>query len=198
MRSHVARKLAVSVDASVFPVTVDELKLHIRQSSSMGSVEDSMLQMMISAASVAVENDIGQSISARTLVMSLGDFPTYPVVLWYPKVASVSSLEYYDGDNVLTVADPATYDLELAGLRPTVSLSYGKTWPVARERPFPVKITYVTAASTDPVLKLAVLMTAADFYENRESQIVSQYFGERSVIANPAISRMLNPYRISS
>jgi uncharacterized phiE125 gp8 family phage protein len=197
MYCDIVKKLAVVTDATVWPVTVAEAKAHIRQSGSIGSAEDAQLSLMIAAATVMVENHCGVSMAARTLAMSLSDFPTWPEVLWYPRVAAISAFKYYDGDNVLQTLATEYYDAELAGIRPTVSLSYGKTWPVSRSRPFPVVIEYTTAALNTDVLKMAVLMMAADLYENRESQITSQYFGERSVIPNPSIARMLNPYAVT-
>ena len=197
MYCDIVRKLAVVTDASVWPVTVAEVKAHIRQSGSVGTEEDTQLSLMIAAATVMVENHCGLSMAARTLAMSLSDFPTLPVTLWYPRVATISAFKYYDGDNVLQTLASTYYDAELAGIRPSVSLSYGKTWPVSRSRPFPVVIEYTTAAMNTDVLKMAILMIAADLYENRESQITSQYFGERSVIPNPSMSRMLNPYAVS-
>lgn len=198
MSSDFARKLTVVTPASSWPITKGELKAQIRQSSSMGADEDDLLDLLIAAACTAVENHCGLSMAVRTLRMSLTEFPSCPVVLWYPFVTAVTALEYYDGDNALQTVAPSYYDAELDGLRPTVSLSWGSVWPVRRDRPYPVRITYTTAESVDPTLKLAALMTAADYYENREAQITSQYFGERSVIQNPAVARMLNASLVNS
>lgn len=193
------RQLSVKTDASTWPVTLAEAKQHLRVTSS---AEDTLIEALIPTATVMVENYTNLGLAQRTLIMRCRDWPCEELVLWYPLVTSVVAVRYLDQEGVEQTLDPSVYQVDIEGsLRPSVSLGWTQTWPIIRpQHPSPVRVEYNSGygASIPTPLKQAILMMMADLYENRESQITSQYFGERSVIQNPTIARILTPYTIGN
>lgn len=190
------RQLKVVTDASAWPVSLVELKSHLRKTESD---EDTLLTALIPTATVMVENHTGRSLAARTLRMRFDHFPCRPsgITLWYPHVASISNVKYVDQNGVEQTLDPSIYDADIDGsIYPRVTLAWNQTWPVYRPMTGAIRIEYVTGSAAPTPLKQAIMMMAADLYENRESQITSQYFGERSVIENPTMKRLLMPYTL--
>lgn len=190
------RRVAVVEDVSSPVITATEFKLRARIDT--GSEEDEVINQVILAAQIMVENHTGLSLVQRKLQMTLSRWPCgYDTVLMYPYALSVEEVKYLDDAGDLQTLPSTVYDVDIVGnLRPTVSLSWGQTWPVIRHHPAPVQVLYTSgpnSAQVPPDLKSAVFMTAMDLFENREAQITSQYFGERSVIENPAMRRILAP-----
>lgn len=194
------RRLEVLEDAAAAVLSVADFKTSAR--TFTGTVEDTFISGVIKAAQVMVENHTGLSLTVKKLRMKLSGWPcgrSSPALL-YPPVVSVESIKYLDDANVEQTLDPVVYDLDVIGtMRPVFWRAYSQVWPVLRHHPTPVAIEY-TAGYPDeecprPLVE-AVRMIAQDLYENREAQIVSQYFGERSAIPNPMMSRMLFPYTL--
>lgn len=193
------RRLEVVVDATDLVVSVDEFKMGARVTS--GSVEDAFIGGLLRSAQVMVENHVGMSLAPRTLRMRASHWPgCQGLVMMYPPVVAVASVKYLDDAGVLQTLPTSNYDVDIDGnLRPTISLAWSQTWPILRRHPAPVQVEYTSgkaAANCPAPLKEAIRMIAQDLYENRESQITSQYFGERSVIENPSMRRMLMPYTL--
>lgn len=193
------RRLEVVTDNSPQVLSVDDFKLGARVLT--GTVEDTFIQSLIRTAQLMVENHTGRSLNTKVLRLRASHWPHCKgLVLMCPPVVSVESVQYLDDANVLQTLDPVNYDVDIAGNdRPAISLAYSQTWPVLRHHPAPVTINYTAGYAADAcpaVLIDAVRMIAQDLYENREAQIVSQYFGERSAIPNPVMNRMLSAYTL--
>lgn len=193
------RRLEVLADAAAPVLSVAQFKLGARTMTS--NVEDSLIEGLIKAAQVMVENHVGMALTAKTLKMRASHWPQgCGLVLMYPPVTAVTEIEYLDDNGDAQVLPSYVYDADIEGnLRPSISKAYTQVWPVLRQHPAPVRITYNTGyaegACPQPLVE-AVRMIAQDLYENREAQIVSQYFGERSAIPNPMMSRLLTPFVI--
>ena len=194
------RRLEVVTDATESVISVADFKLAARVMTD--TVEDTFIESIIRSAQVMVENHTGLSLAPRVLRMRASCWPApgTGLVLWYPTVTEVTSVEYLDDAGDLQTLPVAYYDADIEGnLLPAISLAYTQTWPVLRHHPAPVRVNYkagMPSASCPPPLRDAVRMIAQDLYENREAQIVSQYFGERSAIPNPMMNRLLFPYTI--
>lgn len=193
------RRLEVLVDSADSVLSIDDFKLGARLLT--GNVEDTFISSIIRSAQAMVENHTGLCLSRKTLKMRASCWPgRNGLMLMYPPAVEVTAVEYLDDAGTLQTLPAYYYDADLEGnLRPTLSLAYTQTWPVLRHHPAPVRVTYVAGydvGGCPAPLVDAVRMIAQDLYENREAQIVSQYFGERSAIPNPIMSRLLSPYTL--
>lgn len=191
----------LSVIEAVAPPIISPAQFKLRARIDTGAEEDEVIEQVIASAQVMVENHTGLALVARKLQMNLSHWPRgLDTVFMYPYVSQVDSVTYLDDAGVSQTLDPSVYDVDLVGnLRPTISLSWGQTWPVIRRHPAPVQVRYTVgppAQGVSPDLVSAIFMIAMDLFENREAQITSQYFGERSVIENPAMRRILRPHTI--
>lgn len=193
------RRLQVITDSADPVLSVAEFKLGARLLT--GSTEDSFITSVVKTAQLMVENHTGQCLTVKKLKMFASTWPQCAgLVLMYPPATSVEWVKYLADDGTEYTLAPSVYDADLDGnMRPTVSLAWTQTWPVLRRHPAPVRIQYqagYAAGQCPQPLVDAVRMIAQDLYENREAQIVSQYFGERSAIPNPMMTRLLSPYTL--
>lgn len=193
------RRLSVVTDTAPPVLSLAEFKLGARVLT--GTAEDTFITSVIKTAQVMVENHTGRSLGERALRMRASHWPGCGgLVLMYPPVSEVTSIQYLDDSNVLQTLDPSYYDVDIDGNdRPAITLAYSFTWPVLRHHPAPVTVNYKSGYADGQCpspLKDAIRMIAQDLYENRESQIVSQYFGERSAIPNPIMNRLLSAYTL--
>lgn len=191
------RNLSVVLDAADNVITVSEFKLWSRVQS--GTTEDVLIADLIKTAQTMVENHCGVALTEKTLRMTSQGWPVRRLPLMFNPVTSIESVKYLDENGDQQTLSPSIYVADIVGaIRPTISRAWSQTWPVLYRHPSPVIVEYKCGHNdVNPVprtLVQAVRMMASDLYENRESQITSQYFGERSVIENPTLSRILAPY----
>lgn len=193
------RRLQILTDAADPVLSVAEFKLGARLLT--GSVEDTFIAAIIKTAQLMVENHTGQCLTEKQLKLRASHWPGCGgLVLMYPPVSEVVAVTYLDDAGLLQTLPTINYDSDVEGnMRPAISLAYSQTWPVLRHHPAPVmveyKAGYASGQCPQPLVD-AVRMIAQDLYENREAQIVSQYFGERSAIPNPMMTRLLAPYTL--
>lgn len=186
------REIGVS---STEPITVDVAKDHLRVDITD---DDTLIGTLITAAREYCEMYCGRSFVQHTYRADLGDFYD-TVVLPMGPVQSITHIKYYNTESpsVLTTLDSGVYALNYD----TVFRNYNQTWPSVYPRFDAVQITYVTGwkdtsspqgvgAAVPEAVKSAIKMLVADYYENREAQIVGM-----SRADNPTVNRLLNAYR---
>lgn len=151
------------------PLTLEEVKAHLRVDVN---AEDSLIENLITAARVYVENDIGRALVTQSLVMKLPGFP-YPLELAHPPVQSVTSITYIDLDGAEQTLSESLYTVDLDSLQPNIVPSWGNVYPAVRDVPNPVTVIFVAGygdADAVPMpLKQAMLMLIGGMYENREA-----------------------------
>lgn len=79
------------------------------------------------------------------------------------------SIYYYDSNNTRTLLDSSKY-IATNGLYSYVEMK--DNLPNLYDRDFPIEIEITTLANTDDMIKQALRMIVADFFENRQSTIV--------------------------
>jgi len=165
-----------SAEPAVEPVTVDEVMEHGRVDDAGG--DRGLIAAYITAARQAIEAMTGRALITRTVVALWDAWPakrdgvTQELLLPFAPVSAVSKIEYYNGDNVLTLWAAANYDADIASQPARIRLAYGATWPVLRSRPNAIQATYsagygATGASVPVALRIAVRAAALDLYERR-------------------------------
>lgn len=173
--------LIVTTAATVEPVTLAEAKAHLRVTDSSS---DTLIGALITAAREAVEQNTGRALAAAEYrhaseeeIASLNRLPLWPV-------DSVSEVSYADADGARVVIDPADYVVD--GDRATVAL----VPPTDGTR---LSVVFAVDPSNTPVaLKQAILLLIGDMFANSEATITGE-----SVAHNPAVDRLLGPYRVN-
>ena len=166
--------LRVTVPPVLEPVTLDEAKAQCRVD---GTADDTFITGLIGRAREYVEKLDWRACLTQTLELWLPRWPCDKIVLPRPPLASVTSVEYYDTDDVKYTLDPAIYYVNAIAEPGEIVLRYNQTWPTTTLRDYnAVCVTYVagwTAAANVPkTIKQAVLLVIGHWYENREASTV--------------------------
>jgi uncharacterized phiE125 gp8 family phage protein len=175
------------------PVLLADMKLHLRVD---GTDEDALIQAYIDAATAHLDGYTG--IAGRALVTQTWrqDFRGFGACLRLPvgPVASISSVTYYDSSNVQQTLADTVYDRFTDALGSFVALKPGQVWPSACARQDAVSVIFIagTAATDVPApLKVAIMLIAANWYENREAVNVGNITSELPLGA----AALIAPYR---
>ena len=152
---------------SVEPLTLDQVKKQLEISSS-DTTHDLQLAAIIQEAREQWEHDTDSVTCYTTLRVKLSDFydgfelPKGPV-------SSITSIQYYDGNNNLQTYSSANYSLHKDEIR----LGYQVSLPAWSARWDAWVITYKSGYSQDASLvpaiaKRAMMLLVAHYFENRD------------------------------
>lgn len=190
--------LSLLTAATDTPVSLTEAKAHLRVTTAD---EDTLIGALIAAATEDAENITRRALMPQQWLYAADCFPgaVYPagrfttwgyhyidahqspheIILRRPPVSGVDSVKYVDATGALTTLDPAGYQVAKANeYSARVVPAYGTCWPVTREQPEAVQITftcgYADASSVPGPIKAWILLRIGALYENRESIVVGQ------------------------
>lgn len=176
------------------PVTLAEAKAQTRV---LHDSEDALLNAYIAAARQHAEEYTKRSLITQTWRATWDSFEGPRLYLPRPPILTVEAVAYTDYDGAEQAL--ADYQTSLAGVRPFVTPAYGGDWPLAREIPGAVSVTYTagygaTAESVPQAIRLAILMLVGSYYANREHVVV----GHNASELPGTVKALLAPYRIMS
>lgn len=179
---------------TAYPVTLGELKNHCRIETND---DDVYLQSLIEVATSNLESFAWRSFMTQTIELTLDGFDRHELILPRGKVQSVTSIYYIDtaGDSTLLPSNEYLVDTKSDIGR--ITPAYGYSWPTTQCRINTVTITYVSgfgSSQTDvpEPLRHAVMLLAADLYQNREGHT------ELKLDALPfGIKSLVQPYRVN-
>lgn len=173
----------VTTGPDVEPITLTEAKLHCRIDNNE---EDALIDLFRQVAREMTEQATNRSLITQTRVMKMDYFPRNfgrgfkddwaSIFLPYGPVQSVTSVVYYDKDDVEQTLNSSLYwvdkDSDIARIIAKDS------WPGTYERPNAVTITYEagygdSGASVPKPLRAAMLLVIGHLYENRQQVIMS-------------------------
>jgi uncharacterized phiE125 gp8 family phage protein len=207
-------KIRVVVPVSTEPLTLDEVKAHLRldvcepteapeeptegtteETTEEPTAEEVYLSALITAAREYCENVTGRALATQTIEGYLDRYPA-KIELPRPPLQSVTSVKHTDsaGAEVVLVENVdylVDTDRPIGRLMPP----YGKGWPQFTPSPMnPVKIKYVAGYETAPAsIKHAMLLLVGHWYENREAVMETQR------VMGPiafAVNALLAPYKV--
>jgi uncharacterized phiE125 gp8 family phage protein len=171
------------------PLPLGMLKSHLRLSHSL---QDALLNLYISAAREQVEADTWRSLLPITgRVITRRDFPFGDEALYLPKppLRAVSLVQYTDSAG--TTQTLANYRVDTIHEPGSIEPIYPSPWPKTIDGPASVTVTYdcgyLNADAVPNSLMVAMLLIAAEMYENAEPVPVK---------INSTLDRLLRPYRV--
>lgn len=153
------------------PVSLTEVKAHCRVD---GTDSDAVLTILLNAAVDHLDGwtgILGRALVTQTWRQDYCAFFT-PLRLAVGPVASVTSVTYYDADNVQQTLADTVYALRYDALGAHIDLKVDQVWPGIYARADAISVTYVagTAAADVPAsIKAAILLLVSHWNENREA-----------------------------
>jgi len=152
------------------PVSLAEVKSFLRLT---GSDEDSLLEMLVKAAREYAENFTGRQCMTATWDYSIDEIVGNEILLPRSPLQSITSINYYDTTNVLTLWASTNYVVDSSQAPPKITEAYERYWPTTMDKANAVIIRgvygYTSASLVPGSLRLAILQLVAHFYENRET-----------------------------
>jgi uncharacterized phiE125 gp8 family phage protein len=153
-------------------VTLDEMKDHMNIVDD--DTQDVTIDEFVVAAEDFIEKELCRALLTQTWVLKLDRFPCFEIRLPRPPLASVSSVTYLDQNGALQTLAGSYYTVDTTGEPGRLYLAYGQTWPLTYAVPNAVTVTYLAGKTTPEqvasMIKLAIKLTAADMFENRERE----------------------------
>lgn len=163
------------------------------------SSEDSLIDLYVAAAVRRIEKETRRAIVSREFLLALDDFPcSDEIVIPVGQLSAVESVEYLDGDGVLTEWADTNYTVGTVGPRGRIVKGLGVTWPFVQSSVAEaVQITFTAGYGTDEAdipeeLRLCILFLAAHWYNTREPINVGNIVTPLPLTFDYA----LDPYRI--
>lgn len=177
------------------PVTIFEAKQHLRI-----DVDDdnTLIGGLIVAARQWCEAFTRRQLCTATWQQFQNAFPRDggPIKLYFPPLASVTYIKYYDGDGTQQTLSTSYYTVDTACEPGRCTLNWGYYWPVTRAIYNAVEIKYVcgygTAADVPQSIKQAMLLLIANMYEFREPEVSGTIVSKVGF----AVESLLTPYRL--
>jgi len=157
-------------ETSLLATTVESVKQHLRVTHND---DDAYINLLIMAATAQVEVTTNRQMINATYAYKLDDFPV-EIELPKPPLSSVTSITYVDVDGDTQTVSSADYTVYTTGVVGRIGRSYGAIWPIARNIPEAVTVTYVagygaTPASVPAGIKHAINLLVGHWYTNREA-----------------------------
>lgn len=172
---------------AVEPVTLDEMKLYLKQDED---ADDALINDCIVEARTQSENATERSWVLTTWDFACDAFPSHgaPFEVPRPPLLSVVSLKYIDTSGVeqtLTEGDDYVVDtFKEPGL---VSPAFGTLWPSSRRQSSAVVLRFTAGYGVDATfiprdLVRLVRMIVADAYELREAKVIGTIVAENNAV----------------
>jgi uncharacterized phiE125 gp8 family phage protein len=157
------------------PVTLTEAKAQCRVDITD---DDTFLTDLIGRARETIEKMNWRAFLTQTIELWLEEWPhDDEIELPAPPLQSVTSIVYYDVDDVAHTLSATVYFVDVISEPGQVHLKHNQTWPILTLRDYnAICVTYkagwAAAADVPKSIKQAVLLLVGHWYENREASIV--------------------------
>lgn len=207
-----------TVDPTVEPVTAQLLGEHLRLPSATIDVEREYLETLIKSAREFIELRLGLAMNTQTWELALDTVPTErgkdewwdgvregAMVAQLPRdikidikpLIAVTNITTYDNDDTGTVFASSNYYVDTRSNPARIVLREGAVWPVFTRTAHGLVITMTAGygpLDTDvpAALRQAVMIVAADWYENRESVVI----GTITATIENSIASIFDMYKV--
>ena len=161
----------ITLSTSPPPVTLDEVKTHLRVD---GDALDSVLSPLIEAATDFVERETRQTLRPTSFRLYLDGFPAErEIKLPRLPLVSVDAVRYV-ASGIERTLHPIAYAADPSGSKPgRLALGYDQSWPVADRVPSAAYIDFTAghAGNCPATLKTLVAMVAGHYLEHPEAAV---------------------------
>jgi uncharacterized phiE125 gp8 family phage protein len=179
-----------------YPVDLTELKDHMVIEHT---TDDTLIEFHINSVVSYLDPPygiLGRAMVTQTLQYWIEKFPAGKILkLPFPPLQSVTTVKYYDSDEVLQTLPSALYTVVTQGEPGYIELDAGESWPVnLSERKYPIQINYIAGygdndESVPAGLKRWIMMSVSDAYMQRE------HIGQSGMSHNQFTMNMIENYR---
>lgn len=185
----------LSTAATDEPLTLDEVKLHLRVDDN---AEDSNILTLMRGSREYIEEATRRALLTQTWAQYY-DGPLFPrsFRLAKPPLQSVGSIKYIDNDGSEQTVSSAIYTVDITTEPARVYLAYNQSWPTdVRDQPKSIYVTFTSGYASQalvpsPILQ-AMKLHISHYFENREPVSHGQAPHELPM----AIDYLLAPYRV--
>lgn len=169
--------LTVVTPPATEPITLAEMKLHSRIDNSD---DDTLVEGLITAARMHLEQMSQTRFITQTLTLSCDDFPDNGILYLEGPVQSVTSIEYYDLDGNIQTWSDEFYQVDTTANPARIMPMYNSFWPEYLDDYNSVIVTYVAgfgnAAAVPALMKQALKMLVGHWYSHRETTTETQAY----------------------
>lgn len=162
--------LTVTTEPAEEPVTVDELRNHLRELSEYES--STVLPQAIKRARRNLEAASNRTFVSTVYALKFRQFPCDEIRIPTGPVSAIGSIQYVDTSGVSQTWSASDYDADLNSLVARIEPGFGEAWPTARNELNAVTVAltagYGDAEDVPDSIKGAVLELAAAYVRNRE------------------------------
>lgn len=181
---------SVVTPISTLAVSLADFKMHIKWSASDTS-EDTLMTAYIQAATQQAESFTRRTLQVTQMVSYLDGFSNVTLDV-LPVDLTTVIVKYFDVDNVLQTLSTAEYYVNDYGADSYPSINFDGTMPSLYDLYEPVYLEFNAGYATLPgVVKTAIMMMAATYFEGRQNEIVGS--------VNPVMygtHQLLYPYKL--
>lgn len=192
----------ITVPATVEPVSLAEARTHLRIipfGSPLEHPDDTFIQNCIVIAREFCEQYIERALAQQTIEMALDDFPVQSIALPLAPTTSITSIKYFDIDDVEQTVLTSVYGLDDYSEPNWIILKANQQWPLSNKGANNVKVLmdvgYLPANVPAPI-KAAMLLIIGNLYENRQQDVL----GNTRISFNSlplGVYNLLQPYRLN-
>lgn len=186
-----------TVDSTVPIMTTAEAKTHLRVDFAD---EDALIDTYVEASRKICEEFTNRGFITQTWRENPARFFN-PIKLSMARVISVTTVKYFDTDDVQQTISNTDYQVDLLADVGSVHEGISFSWPSTSDRINPIEILYQVgygAASTDVPENIiqAVKLMLSYFYENRSTVNVTMSLVQQIPVPD-AVKVLLAPFRIN-
>jgi uncharacterized phiE125 gp8 family phage protein len=197
----IIKRVSISDDE---PLSIAEVRVHLRNPEITSN--DAELLDFIKVAREQVEHKLSRAIITQTWDAIFDGFPPYAtstafgaylysgpfIELPYPPLQSVTSITYYDADNVAQTLASSAYTVDTVG--GIIRLATNESWPSSYSRYDAVTVRYVAGWATPediPAVIKAYMKLCVEAMDKNRSLLQ-----EREMTLTPFAERLLDAYRM--
>jgi uncharacterized phiE125 gp8 family phage protein len=188
--------------ATVEPVTLAEARAHLRIEafgSPLAHPDDDQVEMMLTSARQFCEEYTGLALSDQTIEFAYDEFPDGNIELPLTPCTAITSIKYFDVDDVETTLSNALYALDDYSKPNKIRLTLNSVWPSTNDDANNVKVRVEVGNAPANVpfpIKSAILLLLGNFYENRQQDQLGS--GRNTFNSLPmGVLSLLQPYRLN-
>ena len=182
-------KYAVTTAPTVEPVTLADVKVHLRTVTGDTSEDAAILTPLITAAREYCENVTGRALAAQTVKA----YPDAWGILRLPRppITTVASIKYYDEDDAVYTLAATEYAVD--AIDGVVTILEYPSEALRKVNPIVIEYTtgYTTGNACPMAIRQAMLLLIGHWYTNREAVAMST-----SAEVEMTVKTLLGQYKV--